>query len=368
MLVKHFRHQPLNIPNNMNLVGYSDSEGSDNEVAPTPQSAPKAPVKLINPSTHKIKVNLTPLTGIKDDIEEEAPPAKKPRTGGGGLDINAFLPAPKKKVSDIKAPIRRNLRTGAEPSFSREPQPDIYGGGTGDNETTVDNKEAELLKPVLSEATLAQNRVRFRPLCAPKNVKKKKAVKATPAPAHRVEMALEPEVPKLPPAKPRVSLFSMNSEKTDPVVPSTSTTEYDPVALEHDDVEEEIQDHSYDHQQLYGAPVNPSANTVDSLTSNMNLSAADMRQLFGRKGGKRDMPDLSGINVVNFNTDAEYAANNEIIAKGETVAHKSVRAIAPGKHSLKQLVNAASSQQEALEEHFAKGRRNKAEGAARYGW
>lgn len=44
-----------------------------------------------------------------------------------------------------------------------------------------------------------------------------------------------------------------------------------------------------------------------------------------------------------------------------------VRALAPGKHSLKQLVNAVSSQREALEDSFAAGRRRKGESGARYG-
>ena len=37
-----------------------------------------------------------------------------------------------------------------------------------------------------------------------------------------------------------------------------------------------------------------------------------------------------------------------------------------GKHSLKQLVNAASNQREALEEHFAKGKSNRKDAGARY--
>ena len=51
-----------------------------------------------------------------------------------------------------------------------------------------------------------------------------------------------------------------------------------------------------------------------------------------------------------------------------SVQHNPVRPIAPGKHTLQQLVNVASNQREALEESFATGRRNKKEAGAKYGW
>jgi hypothetical protein len=72
--------------------------------------------------------------------------------------------------------------------------------------------------------------------------------------------------------------------------------------------------------------------------------------------------------MVNFSADEQYAANEEIRAKGETASINPVRGIAPGKHSLKQLVNAAATQADALEEHFAQGKRNRNEAGSRYGW
>jgi len=77
---------------------------------------------------------------------------------------------------------------------------------------------------------------------------------------------------------------------------------------------------------------------------------------------------LSIVDVVNFNTDAEYAANELFRQSGEQVQHNPVRAIATGKHSLKQLVSAATGQKEALEESFASGKRNKREAGNKYGW
>jgi hypothetical protein len=76
----------------------------------------------------------------------------------------------------------------------------------------------------------------------------------------------------------------------------------------------------------------------------------------------------SATKIINFNTDEEYRHNEELRATGEQVVHNPVRSIAPGKHNLRQLMNAASSQKEALEESFAKGKNNRAEASSRYGW
>jgi hypothetical protein len=86
--------------------------------------------------------------------------------------------------------------------------------------------------------------------------------------------------------------------------------------------------------------------------------------LFGRKPGTAS----NAVNVINFNTDQEYAANEVLRASGEQVQHNPVRAPPSGKHSLKQLVSMATGQKDALEESFAAGRQNKKEAGSRYGW
>jgi hypothetical protein len=361
----------------MNLVGYSDSEGSDNEVAPPPSKAkapPKGFAKLVNPSTHKVKVNLAATTE-KDDIEPEAPPAKKARTGGGGLNINAFLPAPKKTAQPRKGLGRGvNLKTGAEPAFSREPQSLSYGESEEPREIAEAIKKPEAPKPTQPEVKLATNGKRFMPLSVARNARKKKAViKSTAAEAITTDLAPTAHSSKSPPAKPKVSLFSMEQADTSASNPAPSISEYTPMMIEDDEHEEDDEnfEESYsEQQQAIPSASSQAPQTMNSLTSDLNLSEAEMRQLFGRKAGKggKDMSDMSGINVVNFNTDAEYAANNDIIAKGETVTHNPVRGIAPGKHSLKQLMNTAITQKDALEEHFAKGKRNQGDARARYGW
>ncbi|RMD40725.1 hypothetical protein DV735_g4402, partial [Chaetothyriales sp. CBS 134920] len=96
--------------------------------------------------------------------------------------------------------------------------------------------------------------------------------------------------------------------------------------------------------------------------------AAAKRQLFGRGSSATTTRTTAAVTVTNFNTDHEYAANQELIAKGDQVVHNPVRAIAPGKHSLRQLVSAAQGQKDALEDSFAMGRRNKKEAGSKYGW
>ena len=132
------------IPTTMNLLaGYSDSE-SDSE-APAPQVAPKPTAKpafqkvVDRSNPGRIKVNLPGASQSrgKDDIQDDAPPAKKPRLGGGSSfgGFNAMLPAPKKpNVNAIAASEGAktgnrglgkglasgvNLKTGAEPAFKR---------------------------------------------------------------------------------------------------------------------------------------------------------------------------------------------------------------------------------------------------------
>ncbi|KAI4156855.1 MAG: hypothetical protein LQ346_009128, partial [Caloplaca aetnensis] len=92
--------------------------------------------------------------------------------------------------------------------------------------------------------------------------------------------------------------------------------------------------------------------------------------LFGRQQQHPTASSSATVNIVTFNTDAEYASNELLRQAGEQqqAQHNPVRALAPGKHSLKQLVSAASNQKDALEEQFASGRRNRKEAGSKYGW
>lgn len=91
-----------------------------------------------------------------------------------------------------------------------------------------------------------------------------------------------------------------------------------------------------------------------------------MRQLLGRGNRFRDP-----VSIATFDVSTEYASNN-VFARDEAaraaMAVNPVRSIAPGKHQLTQLLNAAQAQKGAFEERFAEGKRNRREAGGKYGW
>ena len=150
---------------------------------------------------------------------------------------------------------------------------------------------------------------------------------------------------------------------------NASTTEA--TAVSHEEADPSfVTDHLPEDSGNPSTVPEPSSLTLDTIADDLNLSKAARRQLLGRHGAKSES-GATAIRVLNFNTDQEYDDNEALRAAGEKAAqqqHNPVRAIAPGKHNLKQLVSAAQSQREAFEEHFAAGRRNKKEAGSRYGW
>lgn len=406
----------------MALVAYSDSEGSDAEpdttpapsTAKKPDSGPGFQIDRSNP--RKIRVALPEIKpeNPTDQETEDGPARKRARIGGGGgafSGFNALLPAPK-RTAEKKAPVASTrkvfgLKTGATPGFDRQADAEMrHEQSLGDDDnvgTGADNDETVPKAGSLGQATksngvpatkiesgevkLQGNPMMFRPLSVARTQKKKKVTKATaqstPAPAAAItketepatqQPASEPSAPTAAPAapkpKPKVSLFSLSSEdstRAENALASTGT--YEPLvyttdmettsagpAPEPDTIPAETE-----HPTT--ATVSSQPNTLDNIANDLNLSKSERRQLFGRHA----LPAESRI--LEFNTDKEYATN-QALAQTELAAaqHNPVRAIAPGKHTLQQLVNAASSQKEALEESFATGRRNKKEAGSKYGW
>jgi hypothetical protein len=217
----------------------------------------------------------------------------------------------------------------------------------------------------------------FRPLSVSRKPAKKKmqpTFNNSMASTTAITSATPEQNAQKPASKPKVSLFSLSTESEQDAT-TTSNGEYKPIMYEppQEEEDENPADPSYeDYTPTTNhtapapfVPTPPVSQSLDDIAGDLNLSAAERRQLFGRqKGGKGQ----AATKVINFNTDQEYLHNEELRAAGEQVMHNPVRAIAPGKHSLKQLVNAAQSQKEALEESFAKGRNNRAEASSRYGW
>jgi len=348
----------------MNLVNYSDSDDSGDEapapakVQPKPTLASSKPAipKLIdrsNPS--KIKVNLpTASTSAgNDDIEKDAPPAKKQKTSGGGFfgGLGGTLPAPK---NTGKRPLGRglgsgiSLKTGAEKTFSREPvqvepvEPVnlTSANGTSDEHAEGTGKLQEKPFTPIGDVT------RFKPLSVIRRqqAKKKKAtVSGANTNASTASAAAAPSS-TVDASKPKVSLFSMSQQE----MPSTrsTTSEYKPLLLGSEKPSTQDDSTMLDSSSAdpASAPAAPDPNSLSSL----NLSAAERRQLFGRSGNAPE-----NIQIQNFNVDAQYQSNQEYIRSGETIQHNPVHAIQPGKHSLRQLVNAANVQKDALEESFA---------------
>lgn len=359
----------------MALVGYSDSEGSDSEtpnVAPVPAASKPAAKKLnfqklVDPSApRKIKVD---LPTIQPEAEADAPPAKKARTAGKFGGFNSFLPAPK-RANDAKKGLGSgvNLKTGAEPAFSRErvePDPSAFAPAPATEDNKDETDTSTLPAPFQDEAPRevkpVGNAMKFKPLSVARNKKPmKKKILPNVAPAAQSPAApTTAEAPKAPAPKPKVSLFSVTQADTTPSS-AAPIADYQPLLAE---PTPSTSTETYDSTTYVPTPVPTDPNSLTSIADDLQLSASERRRLFGRNAAS-----ASAINVTHLNMDEEYNNNEQLRAAGQAVEHRAVKAVAPGKHSLQQLVNSASTQKEALEDAWAQGRRNKAEAGSHYGF
>ncbi|PWY71910.1 hypothetical protein BO83DRAFT_378894 [Aspergillus eucalypticola CBS 122712] len=380
----------------------------------------------------KIRVALPDIKPEHNVDEDNGPRKKPKLGGSGGAfsGFNSFLPAPKKtttttasnSATEKKAPARKifSLKTGAAPGFDREADAEMrneraFGnlgnGNNNDEDETIpkagsmrdqeldfgnedNNVGGEQVVPQMKkpeEVKLKGNPMMFKPLSVGRasQQKKRKAVSdlmpaaaavrrkedgptaasstSTPTPAAAAAAAAPP------PPKPKISLFSLSADDNNSTPTTTSTapsaTTYEPLVYTPLDSapagpSPAPEDTTTAQQPTYQTTT--SDNTLSTIADDLNLSKAQRRQLFGRNAPESV---AASSRVLHFNTDQEYVTNQEL-AHTELAAqqHNPVRAIAPGKHTLQQLVNAASTQREALEESFAAGRRNKREAGAKYGW
>ncbi|MCJ1252899.1 hypothetical protein MMC24_000705 [Lignoscripta atroalba] len=398
------------------LVDYSDSEGSEGseekaKLKPTaktsiPAHKPAFQKVIDRSNPRKIIVSLPEPTKVdeNDEANETGPPMKRAKVGGGAFGgFNTFLPPPKRAAASngesSSGAIKKgglgsgvSLKTGAAPGFSREPVPDTIrdeeNDGLADSGITSSGEVLGMAERKFPEASLHTadgldmpkeepkkqgNPMMFKPLSVARKPQKKKlpstTAVTTQSPQHSVKSSTA-----------TVSLFSMEGTSDRNVSDAPSVGDYRPLMYE-------APTNGADHSSSYapapdqeadpntaGVSIDPSASTLrkvapqslDSIASDLNLSASAKRQLLGRQRNTKG--NSSAVNIVNFNIDEEYASNELLRQAGEQVQHNPVRAIAAGKHSLKQLVNAASNQKDALEEQFASGRRNKKESGSKYGW
>lgn len=377
----------------------------------------------------RIKVNLPGTiqqNAPKDNIGASAPPAKKARLGGGGLSgFNAMLPAPKKTgasantstsgtgSTSIKRGLGKglgggvNLKTGAEPAFQREPRIEMDEYDENGNLIQKEPMKKEDFRAMLNlpppktdsktqpppnsqlDSPLKEEQKteplpkprpatpRFVPMSVGKGKKKKSAVLRSAVPktdnnaqdaVNQVSQTVSQEANSTP-RKAKVSLFGVSNE-SESVAEGGPQEEYKPLLYDAEDQNEEGDANEIHMTQPASYPPQPSApisNNLAGIASDLNLSEAERRQLFGKRG--RGGPDLSGARIVEFNTDTEYAHNETLRQQGEQVQHNALKSITgTGKNSLRSLVNVAATQKDALEEHFAAGYRNKKEAGNRYGW
>ncbi|KAK6067738.1 hypothetical protein SCUP234_11482 [Seiridium cupressi] len=389
----------------MALVDYSDSESDSEPVAqPTTKPAPtstttsttaKKPIqKVVDRSNpRRIVVNLGATSEqekTKPEANSDEPPAKRARTGGGVFGgFASLLPPPKNRVQQAtqsnssstgKVPPRVgiNLKTGATPGFSRRSERD-----DADEDGGADSKQPSIpegQKPA-EEVKLVGKPLMFKPLSVSRKPKKNTA-KAYPIPKDAAAARSPAPATSAPEVKPqeeapkkKVSLFSIAAEPDEVPDATASNGVYQPMFT--GDTADATDDFAaYDAQYssafsepasaAHAAPTTVQSNDLESIASGMNLDATARRELFGRSGAPA--PSQSASRVINFNTDQEYAHNEELRASGEQQIFNPVRAIAPGKHSLQQLVNQVHNQKDALEESFAKSRSNQQEAGQRYGW
>ncbi|GAB7366819.1 hypothetical protein MBLNU230_g0992t1 [Neophaeotheca triangularis] len=377
----------------MGLVDYSDSEGSDSEAPVAAKVAPPAAkaetnkpafqkvINRSNPGTIKVGLPTVQPEPGQQDGEVEGPPAKRRKAGGAlGGGFSAMLPAPKRAgqgKSNDQPKRGPGLKTSSEASFGQAP-PRSYeeeGGQSGGAFEVTARKPAAEEAPMKLEGKSTASR--FRPMSVknknkPKKpivpsgneafgVKEAKQTDAKPAPVP----APEPSAELAPKPKPKRSLFGAPQEDEGLIaelpVTATTSTAYEPMLSE-------PTLGPNPEEALDAAPQfplsNPQAATSTSLATtadDLNLTPAERRQLFGKHGE-------GNFQVSHFNTRDEYDSNEKLRQAGEVTQHRAVKAVAPGKHSLQQLVNNAKTQQEGLEDAWAAGRSKRAEGAGRYGW
>ena len=374
----------------MALVAYSDSEGSDDERAPVPAPAgpkrSKISFKILDRDayhkftneygTRKIKVDLPSVNAEPEKHDEQQPPAKRARTAGAFSGFNSLLPAPKQVAKSApKAGV--SLKTSSEAVFSRAPMIES-GDWQGDDEETGglsgETGEPRAAAETKEEPKIVGKATRFKPLSV--SNKKKAIKKATPieesrdlvdgqSSVQRTEpnaQAPAAETASPPPPKPKKSLFSV-PQKEDGIHAQSASESYEAVTTNAGGFEDTTTtSHQSQHPDPIPTPSSTGTNSLQSAVSDLNLTPAQQRQLFGRHGQNQD------VNITHFNLDSEYAANEQLRQAGEVVEHRAVKAIAPGKHSLQQLVNNARSQQDGLEDKWAAGRQARGEGGSKYGF
>ena len=381
------------------------------------------PVTIVSSSgARKIIVSLPKAEGRDPGVGDDEPPNKRARIGvgsglGGGLA--SMLPAPKKRVQNgAGRESETESGTGAETenetggggdsgsgevavgavglgaarkgrvlgggAARREDMglvvmPEEAGGWNGGGDGDVagprlgeGEKDAEVNQPPQKPVTQFMPQSVARRIIQPMSSFRKKK---TPGPGGGAGGRPASTAPVLEKLKPKVSLFSAVTEPM-PTPSANPGTEYKPLLVSSAPAPPEptpqLSSEEYDPNLTYQTHSQPSSspNSLESIAQAIGLDDAAMRQLLGRQHrGRNNIPDISEIATFDVNT--EYKSNT-LLARSEEAQRVAsvnpVRSIAPGKHQLTQLLNAAQQQKGALEEAFAEGKRNRKEAGGKYGW
>ena len=179
-----------------------------------------------------------------------------------------------------------------------------------------------------------------------------------PPPIATTSSTLSPQVEEPPLKKqPKRSLFSVDHEEAPlPALEPPSLHPHSPTPPQPSELSSQ-----------YAPPsttTTPATHDLQSIATDLNLTPAQRRHLFGRNANDNHLPT-----VAHFDMDSEYASNEKLRQSGEAATeHRAVKSIAPGKHSLQQLVNNARSNQDGMEDKWAEGRRARGEGGSKYGF
>ncbi|KAF2862460.1 hypothetical protein K470DRAFT_212857 [Piedraia hortae CBS 480.64] len=337
----------------MSLVAYSDSEGSDDEIPHSPETA-KPVVTKREDQTLKVQ-----LPFLKPEPEDEVRPFKKMKTASGFGDFNSLLSAPKRPAMLPKD----GLKTSAEATFTRTPNLNERNNAADPVSASQPQYDGSPSQPSVEEQTkniandvkITGKATQFMPLSVANNKKKAAQSKA------KKTAAIEPKVIDFGRTKGSQSMEKPLERR--PLF-SMLTIDYAAAVTEDDTAEvmlgqeQKLRSPSMTQRS---AVAHSSANSLETVAEELNLTPSQRRQLFGRQGC-----DAASANITQFNMDQEYAANEQARQAGETGQHKTVRAIAPGKHSLQQLIRNAKSNEEGIQEKWAEGRHSK--GGSKYGW
>ncbi|PHH80162.1 hypothetical protein CDD82_1932 [Ophiocordyceps australis] len=387
----------------MGLVEYSGSDSSASEsgtsptitttatTKPKPTSKSKRPFRKV---VHggKIQVSLAqtaPLADPPKPPNDDEARAKRVRIAATSRfsDFNDLLPPPKPVA---EAPCRTaatlsrpgvHLKTSAAPGFSRSAEATVEDPASCTQESLTLAKQR--VEPSIPEGmtpahqvTLVGQPLMFKPLSVARNQKQKNKTKKSksamdpvmvPGPS-AVSTGVATATSQAQPSAPnKTFLFSMHSQTQDYTQGSLDSADLEPFfapPLAPPSLDDASHHDALEVQQPTVEPATAFAESLDTIADDLNLSAADRRELFGRHGRSRQ----TAKQVINFNLDQEYRHNEAMRAAGDQQIHQPVRAIQSGKHSLKQLVQNVHNQREALEDSFAKGKSNRKEASSRYGW